>query len=344
MSNNMWGNKETKFFYQLSPDNVLSALENLGLKTTGRCLALNSMENRVYEIELDTPYPYLDHKIDHIVAKFYRPGRWNKEQILDEHKFILELFEQEIPVIAPIEIDGTSLFYDEETNLYFCFYPRKRGRTLGELTDDQYAQIGRLLGRIHNIGQRDSADHRLHLDIETYGRSNLSHLLSNNLTPDEFKPHLEVIANQIFDLSQKHFNNIKTIRLHGDCHMGNLIWREEEGMSIVDFDDMVMGAAVQDFWLLLPAEGEEAIEKREQLLRGYEMFREFDRRELNLIEIYRALRYIHYTTWVVRRFEDPSFQNAFAHFKTPHYWQTLIQDLRVQQQKIQSIVTYDYWM
>lgn len=340
MNANMWGNKDTQFFYELSPDNILNCIQKLGADPTGRCLQLNSLENRVYEIELDPPLKHNGLELQHVVAKFYRPGRWSKEQILEEHKFLQDLEANEIPVIPPLKFDGESLLYDEETKLFFCLYPRKRGRTIGELSKEQLSQIGRMLARIHLIGQTRKASHRLKLDIETYGKNNLSTLLNTPHVPKEFLPALESSAQSLIQTMTPRFENIQFQRIHGDCHLGNLIWREDEGFTFVDFDDMVTGPCVQDMWLLIPSDGEEAQEKRNHFLEGYEMFKEFNYGELRIVEALRALRYIHYAAWIAKRYDDPAFQYAFPHFKSPEYWSVLIQDLRMQEYKMQEETTY----
>lgn len=340
MASNMWGNTETKFFYELSPDSILDCVQKLGASPSGRCLQLNSLENRVYEIELDTPFSHNDMELEHLVVKFYRPGRWSKEQIEEEHQFLFDLEVNDIPVIAPLRFDGKGLLFDEKTNLFFCVYPRKRGRTLGELSKDSLAQIGRTLARIHLIGQTRKAKHRLKLDIPTYGHSNLQTLLSTPHVPKEFLPSLESSATSLLKTISPLFENVQFQRIHGDCHLGNLIWRENEGFTFVDFDDMVMGPCVQDMWLLIPADGEEASEKRSHFLEGYEMFKEFNYGELRLVEALRSLRYIHYAAWIAKRYDDPAFQYAFPHYKGPEYWSVFIQDLRTQEYKIQEGTMY----
>ncbi len=337
MSKQMWGDNETQYFYELGPDAVLSALDALELPTTGRCLALNSMENRVYEIELE--------ERPSIVVKFYRPGRWSREQISEEHQFLLDLEEAEIGVIAPCVINGETLFYDEPTKLWFAIFPKRGGRHPDEMNDEQLLIAGRLLGRLHSVGASRKFSHRLTLSPQSYGQGSLELIEKINLMPSYLKDSFHERAQSIIKLITPLFNEAKLIRIHGDCHWGNIIWREGEGPFLLDFDDTLMGPAVQDIWLCLPGRDEETNAKRLMLLEGYEEFRSFSYQELKLIEPLRTLRFLHFAAWLSKRCDDPAFTHAFPYFRENGYWDTLLSDLNQQEMLIRSSLeadTYEY--
>jgi Ser/Thr protein kinase RdoA (MazF antagonist) len=323
---------DTRFFFELTPDKVLAAVESAGLRTTGRCLALNSFENRVYDVELEwegedkPPHPSFHHRI----AKFYRPGRWSREQVLEEHRFVSELAEAEIPAIAPLAFeDGSTLQRMPESEIFFALFRKVGGRAPDELSLEQLVRIGRLLGRIHNVGATSRAPSRVRLGPDTYGRANLDFLLQGEWIPLEFRSRYRAAVEAILEKTTPWFQDVETHRLHGDCHLGNLLW-SVEGPFFLDFDDMVSGPAVQDLWLLLPGRDEESRRRMEALLEGYEEMRRFDRSTLRLVEPLRALRYIHYTAWIARRWEDPAFPLAFPQFGSHRYWSDETQDMEGQ--------------
>lgn len=324
----MWGEGETKFFYELGPDEVLGALDLLKLQTTGRCLALNSMENRVYEIELENEPP--------IVVKFYRPGRWSEVQIGEEHQFLDDLTEAEIGVIAPLKFEGETLFLDAKTKLWFALFPKKGGRHPDEMNEEQLLIAGRLLGRLHNVGAMKKFKHRLTLSPSTYGQSSIQVIEGLNVVPSYLEQNFFSEARSITALIEPLFKDINLLRIHGDCHWGNIIWRESEGPFLLDFDDIVMGPAMQDIWLCLPGRDEETTQRRQILLSGYEEFRDFPYHELKLIEPLRTLRYLHFAAWLSKRADDPAFKEAFPYFRENAYWETLLSDLRIQRQLIES--------
>jgi len=335
MNNQIWGDNETEYFFNLNPETILNSIDKLGFKTTGRTLALNSMENRVYELEIESPDGSLAN--DFIVAKFYRPGRWSKEQILEEHQFLKELIEDDIPAIGPMKIDGQTLFEIETHKLWFTIFPKKAGRIPDELNDEKIGILGRLLARIHNTGVRTQATHRLEINPTTFGRNNLELLLNNQNLPKKYHTPLSDIVNRLCDTIDPWFDGILNHRIHGDCHRSNLIYREDEGLFFVDFDDMLIGPAVQDVWLLVPGDDKFALEDREKLLANYEIMRDFDYNTLRLIEPLRALRYTHFAAWMAKRWDDPSFKTAFPYFGSDEYWSSLIGDLYHQLEKIQGI-------
>ncbi|SMF50007.1 serine/threonine protein kinase [Pseudobacteriovorax antillogorgiicola] len=330
-SESPWGQKETQFFYELTPDKILDAIESvLDVRCTGRAFAHNSMENRVYELELDLEHdpahPYDKHKI----VKFYRPGRWNREQIAEEHRFLLALREDDIPVVAPeILSDGSTLARLEGSGLFYCVFPKVGGRSPHELSGEQIDQVGRLLARLHNVGAAQNAEHRIRISAEAYGRQNLSYLMDHQHLPPHLESTYRDLVQEICDQAESKLESAEQIQIHGDCHLGNLLWGAE-GPFWVDFDDSVIGPPVQDLWLMVLGRGAEYKQQMDRLIRSYEMMREFDWASLDLIEPLRALRMIHFHGWIARRAKDPAFQRAFPDFGTELYWATQIHDLQEQ--------------
>ena len=326
-----WGDAQTKFFFELTPDRVLVSAEALGLKCTGFCMALNSFENRVYEVEVEwdqdgTPEsPSATRR----VVKFYRPGRWTEEQILEEHQFLLDLVADEIPAIAPAKFaDGTTLRRTEQ-GIWFAVFPKMGGRSPDELSLEQLARLGRLLARIHNTGARGTASHRVRISPQSYGIDNLKFLIDAGWIPLDFRGRYQRAVERISELTQPWFQAAPVQRIHGDCHLGNLLWNDR-GPFFLDFDDMLQGPPVQDMWLLTPSRNQEGRLALEALLDGYAEMRQFDRTSLRLIEPLRALRFVHYTAWIARRWEDPAFPRAFPHFNTHRYWNDETEDLEKQ--------------
>lgn len=314
----------------LTPDAVLDALESAGWRGDGRLLALNSYENRVYQVSLEDD--------SYVVAKFYRPQRWSDDQILEEHAFALELAELEIPVVAPYSRSGITLH--RHAGFRFTVFPRRGGRS-PELEDDKVLEwIGRFLGRIHAAGAARPFAHRPALGIETFGTEPRDWLVASGLLPADLLEAWRSTADQALEGVARCYQRageVRSIRLHGDCHAGNILWTEEGNRSgapggphFVDLDDARMGPAVQDLWMLLAGDRESALKGLAALLRGYRQFREFDLRELLLIEALRTLRLLHYSAWLARRWDDPAFPAAFPWFGTQRYWQDRILELREQ--------------
>ena len=334
MSAQVWGSEETQFFHSLTPEHVLEAVETFGYKTTGRVMQLNSMENRVYEVEIE-----LEHEPDSVsenfrIVKFYRPGRWSKEQIQDEHDFLHDLQEREIPAIAPLKNAGKTIFQNQQ-GLYFALFPKQGGRECDEWNEPLLEQMGRLLARLHSVGAAKKAQHRIRLDIETYGHKNLEFLLKSPSMPLEIAPHYENLAKQIFQISAPLFEGINYQRIHGDCHHGNVLLGAS-GPFLIDFDDMVMGPKVQDIWMIIPGRDEYSLRQRETLLNSYLTMADFDRRELRLIESLRALRMVHFSSWIAHRYQDEAFKRAFPNFGSIQYWEGELRDLREQIAHIQD--------
>lgn len=326
----MWGEEETKHFIALDPSTILKAVDKVGFRSTGRCLALNSLENRVFEVEIEVDEDKVKSPSDRfVVVKFYRPGRWSFEQIKDEHDFLLELKEAEIPVIAPFVIKGESLFTDLESSLFYAIFPKQGGRIPDEFQPEELLQLGRLLARMHQVGRRRKAPHRLALTPDIYGRKNLEYLLSSGKIPPHFQKSYQSVVETICLETSKRFEGKLIQRIHGDCHKGNILWGRD-GFFLVDFDDMVMGPPVQDMWLILPGRDQDSLIDREILIEGYTSMLDFDQSSLNLIEPLRALRFIHFASWIGKRFDDESFKRAFPFYGTDRYWEEQIQDLRDQ--------------
>lgn len=309
-------------FSELTPDFILNALESLGLHCDGRLLALNSYENRVYQVGMEDAPP--------LVAKFYRPHRWSDAAIQEEHDFVQALAESEIPVVAPLITDGKSLLFYE--GFRFALFPRRGGRA-PELGDPETLEwLGRFIGRIHAIGATADFVHRPTLDIASFGEEPRDYLLSHGFIPADLDAAYRSVVDQALDGVRHSFDragNVNRIRLHGDCHPGNVLWTDD-GPHFVDFDDCRMGPAIQDLWMLLSGERGDMTRQMSDVLAGYEDFCEFDPRELHLIEALRTLRLIHYSAWLARRWDDPAFPMNFPWFNTQHYWQNRILELREQ--------------
>lgn len=309
-------------YADLSPDLILDAVESIGLPADGHLLALNSYENRVYQVGLEDAEP--------VIAKFYRPGRWSDEAILEEHAFALDLADREIPAVAPFATAGHTLH--RHRSYRFSLTPRRGGRT-PELDDPEVLEwIGRMIGRIHAVGAIAPFRHRPALDIASFGTEPRDFLLAGDWVPGDLRPAYESVSAQALEGVRACFEragDYRPIRLHGDCHRGNLLWADD-GPRFVDFDDARMGPAVQDLWMLLSGDRMDQGRQLADVLAGYEQFQDFDYRELHLIEALRTLRQIHYAAWLARRWEDPAFPAAFTWFGTPHYWQDHILALREQ--------------
>jgi Ser/Thr protein kinase RdoA (MazF antagonist) len=310
----------------LTPDLILNSLESIGLRPTGHLFALNSYENRVYQIGIETDSDEMFY-----VAKYYRPSRWNSSQILEEHSFAEELFENEIPVIPPLRLLDKTLF--EFGDFYFALFEKSGGRA-PELEDRETLQwIGRFIGRIHAVGSVRSFRYRTTLTPDVFGRSAANFLISNNFIPPELKKiyaELVDLALDLIDMNFKRVKGLRTQRILGDCHPGNILWRVDDGPRFVDLDDSMMGPAVQDLWMMLSGDEELATQQLDWLLSGYEDFTAFDRSELILVEPLRTMRIIYYAGWLARRWGDPAFGHAFPWFNTQAYWEQHIGHLREQ--------------
>ena len=333
---NPWGDEQTRYFYELTPDKIFKALQSQGVQTTGHCSTMFSMENRVYDVEFQFDKEPANRWEHHRILKFYRPGRWNQQQILDEHQFLADLDEAEVPVVKPEKFaNGSTLALDEETGLYFTVFPRVGGRTPDEFSPDMLQQMGRFMARMHAVGKQRSANHRITINPDSYGANHLKKLLTPGVMPlDLHDPYKDVVM-KIVDKTRKWFEESEIQRIHGDCHRANILLTPE-GTKWIDFDDMLMGPCVQDMWLLIPG-FEEPGHTRELFLEAYESMHPFDRKTLRLIEPLRALRFIHFSAWIAHRWQDPVFSATFPDFGTRPYWQEQITDLNEQLAKIESL-------
>ncbi|MCX9155804.1 serine/threonine protein kinase [Niveibacterium sp. 24ML] len=309
-------------YARLTPDTLLDAVESVGLRADGRLQALNSYENRVWQVWIEDAGP--------LVAKFYRPGRWSDAQILEEHAFSAELAEAEIPVVAPLVFDGHTLF--THGGFRFALFPRRGGRS-PELDDPKVLEwIGRFIGRIHARGTTRRFEHRPALDIASFGAAPRDWIAAHQCVPSDLLDSWNTTVAHALAGVQRCYDRaggIASQRIHGDCHSSNILWTDA-GPHFVDFDDARSGPAIQDLWMLLSGERESQQRQLCDLLAGYEDFADLDRRELHLIEALRTLRLLHYAAWIASRWDDPAFPAAFPWFATPRWWQDQILALREQ--------------
>jgi len=314
-------------FYKLTPEQVLRAVESLGFECNGYQLALNSYENRVYQIGLDDG--------GFVVAKFYRPQRWSDQAILEEHTFTLELELLEIPVVPPLWAQESTLHHFE--GYHFSLYPLRAGRAPDLENSEHLQQLGRFIGRIHALGAEKPFQHRPALDVHTFGDHAYDYILDNKFIPPELEEAYETLVEDILDKIESTFNDVQPayIRLQGDAHPGNILWRPGlQGAAghpyILDFDDARMGPAIQDLWMFLSGDRLTMEGSLNHLLKAYSEFYTFQTSELRLIEPLRTLRILHHAAWLAKRWKDPVFKHAFPWFNTQTYWQEHILALKEQ--------------
>ncbi len=315
--------QESELFIQLGPNEILSALEAIGLEPDGHITALNSYENRVYRIGL--------YDKETVVVKFYRPERWTNEAILEEHQYTVDLAASEIPVVAPlIDEAGDSLYQSDQYR--FAIYPCVGGRP-PELDNSQHLEIiGRFLARIHLQGEKQVFVHRPTIDIESYAINSSQYLIEQHFLPPELEYTYQTIIDDLIKRLERSFSRagaIQSLRLHGDAHPGNILWFDDKPM-ILDFDDARMGPAIQDLWMFLSGDRNYMTARLDDVLKGYTEFRVFNPAELHVIEAFRTLRMIHYSAWLARRWDDPAFPLAFPYFDNQRYWEDHILTLREQ--------------
>ena len=314
----------------LEPDTILQAVESVGYITSGRMLALNSYENRVYRVELEEGAP--------LVAKFYRPDRWSDEAIAEEHAFTHELAEEEIPVVAPLAFDGETLL--QCSGYRFALYPLQGGRWPDlEYTEDMM-WMGRFIARIHAVGRQTTFRHRAEISIQRFGNDAVDYLMTNSFIPSHLEQAYQTLTDDLLVNIKQRFGQAgeySTLRLHGDCHRGNVLWTDR-GPHFVDLDDCCNGPAIQDLWMLLSGERAEMTVQMIDLLEGYSEFASLDMAEMNLIEALRTLRMMHYASWLARRWNDPAFPQAFPWFDSTQYWEQHILELREQLSRMQEPV------
>lgn len=307
---------------RLTPDRVLDAVESRGYFSDARILALNSYENRVYQVGIEDSDP--------LIAKFYRPERWSKEQILEEHQFSIELKEMELPVVAPLaDSEGNTLH--EFEGFLFALFPRQGGHAPELDNLDNLLIMGRTLGRMHKPGSAKPFEHRPKISLQRYGIENVEYLLENNFIPSSLLEAYRTLTQDLLHRLDaiKHNSTFNHIRVHGDCHSGNILWRND-APHFVDFDDTAMAPAIQDLWMLLSGDRHNQTLQMAEILEGYTEFMDFSPAELNLIEYYRTLRLLNYSGWLAKRWDDPAFPMAFTWFNTERYWAEHILELREQ--------------
>lgn len=301
-------------YTRLGPETVLSAVESLDVRVDGRLLALNSFENRVYQVGVEDAAP--------LIAKFYRGGRWTDAAIREEHDFARELSEAELPVVAPLEVHKSTLHHFEEYR--FAIYPRQGGRAPELESAENLAWVGRLLARMHGVGSRGRFGARGSVDRATLIDAPSKSVLASPLMPAAVRDRYAQLIRDLGDAVAEKMRDVDfaSIRLHGDCHQGNVLWTDA-GPHFVDLDDARMGPAVQDLWMLASTP-----RAMDALLDGYSEFRDFDRRELALVEPLRVMRQIHYAGWIAQRWDDPAFPRAFPFAAEPRWWEQHVGDLR----------------
>ncbi len=311
----------------LTPDTVIDAVESTGRLSDARLLALNSYENRVYQVGIEDAPP--------LIAKFYRPGRWSEEQILEEHSFSLELQSAEISVVAPI-VDASEVSLHRYGDFQFALFVR-RGGYPPELDNlDNLLVLGRTLGRIHAVGKAQTFASREHICVQRMLADNREFLLQDFIPRDLRQAYESLTADLLREVLAKYQPGAADeIRIHGDCHVGNILWRDDVA-HFVDLDDCMMAPAVQDLWMFLNGERHERELQLSELIEGYSEFSDFDARQLHWIEPLRTLRLVNYAAWVARRWEDPAFPKAFTWFNTERYWAEHILELREQLAALQE--------
>ncbi len=313
-------------FELLTPDLIMDAIEEHGFECDGRVFALNSYENRVYQIGIEGQQKS-------VIAKFYRPNRWSLEQIEEEHDFCFELAEHEIPVITPIRnTKGNSLFKHKEFS--FCLFPQVGGHTPELDYQDNLQIMGRMLARLHLIGEKKLFNHRPTLDVTSFGQESID-FISNEFIPFEHKSGYNNVCKQLMNLMQPKLENAKNIRVHGDLHIGNILMRDDIPF-LVDFDDSRLAPAIQDIFMLLSGEENEQKIQLEKVKTAYQEFRDFPHNEIKMIESLRTLRMLHHCAWLARRFDDPAFAIAFPWFDENSYWLQHINDLKNQVDAMQQ--------
>ena len=320
--------EHAKAFPLLTPDIILTLAEQqLDCRCQAICRQLNSYINRVFELETEDG--------NGLIIKFYRPGRWSTKAIEEADQFTLELQQQEIPVVAPLLLKNDTPQAQHE-DITFSIFPKMGGRFLDEFSDDQWLAIGRLLGRMHQVGAGQSADNRATLHPLQTTKAQVQFLTDTHFMPAHLRDPFRKISEELLKLITPLFADTETIRLHGDCHFANLIHRPDQGFFLIDFDDMINGPPIQDVWMLFPSYHQESLPEIELFLEGYQTFRPFDRKSLSLIEPLRAMRYIHYAAWCAHQSVDPGFTRNNPDWGTELYWQEEINDLVQQLERIRQ--------
>lgn len=309
----------------LTPDLVIQAIESLGYLSDARILALNSYENRVYQVGIDEQKP--------VIAKFYRPNRWSDEQILEEHQFSQALQQLDLPVIPPIQSPHDQTTLHQYEGYRFAIYQRMGGQAPEPGDFDQLYRLGQLIGRIHAAGKQSDFQYRPTLSIDTYCRKPSAFLLKNDFIPHHLQERFQTIIETLVAKLEELFastHQLTTLRTHGDCHVGNILWNRDTGPWFVDFDDCLTAPAIQDLWMLLAGDRMSQTAQLSEVLEGYEAFCSFNLAEIALIEGLRSLRMIHYAGWLAKRWQDPAFPKSFPWFNTPNYWENFLMEMEEQ--------------
>lgn len=305
-------------FSQLSPDLILDAIESVGLRVDSGLLALNSYENRVYQ--------FIANETERYVVKFYRPQRWTQAQLEEEHSFAIELAGHDVPVVAPLEYSGQSLLSYQD--YHFAIYPSVGGRQFEVDNLDQLEWMGRFIGRIHQIAKSQSFTYRPQFSVQSHLFQPAKELAEFGLVPEQLKTAFFTILEQVVEEASSQFHCDDSMRLHGDCHPGNILWRE--GPTFVDLDDCRSGPAIQDLWMMLSGDRHQQTLQMDTMVEAYSEFCDFDHKQLLLIEPLRAMRMVHYMAWLSKRWQDPAFPQAFPWFADPKYWEQQILSLKEQ--------------
>ena len=320
----------TSDFAHLVPDVMLDAVEDaLGTRMSGLASPLPSYINRVYDVQTQSG--------ERLIAKFYRPGRWSREAIQEEHAFTLDCAEDEIPVVPPMILPSGETLHEAE-GICFAIFPRRLGRQFEIRSRTDWLRVGSLLGRLHVAGARRQAIHRTHLHPEASTADHLDYLLEHERVSPRHVAEFEDLADAILDEIGGLFDDEVFIRIHGDCHGGNILSRSGEGLMLIDFDDMMMGPPVHDLWLLLPGPARDCQFEISLLIRGYEQFREFDSVTLRLVEPLRVMRMIYYLAWCAHQVDDYKFRHDNPHWGADAFWQRENADLAMQLQVIREAV------
>lgn len=317
----------TQYFYDLTPDRIYEAFEQASLELTPTLNWLNSMENRVVGVE--------DLEGERWVGKFYRPGRWSRAALEEEHSFMDELFEADLPVCPPLELDDGAMVGEIE-GIYFTIFPRHLGRMPDEITFELAYELGGLVARLHRVGEEDEFRHRPCVGPADWGLESLRSLAQEKVVPEPLWSKYEARVKELVAGLKERFTQHEVLRLHGDLHRGNILC-SSMGTSFVDFDDTTMGPAVQDLWMLVPGRDNDALALREAFLEAYEEVRPFDRSELDLIEPLRALKFVRHAAWVARRRNDPAFAKIYPDVESHNFWRRELEDLEAQLEILQTV-------
>lgn len=309
-------------FDELTPDRVIRcAEESLEMRFSGYIHTLPSYINRVYEVESSDG--------DRYIIKFYRPNRWTLDGILDEHDFILDCFENEIPVVPPLKLAGGGTL-GEDQGIYYAIFNKKSGRLIELNSDEDWIRLGAIVGRMHSVGRVYHAENRVTLHPQKTTRDDIDFLVNEGLIPEPYKTEFIRLTDALIEMIAPLFKDVSLQRIHGDCHGGNILERSKEGLLLIDFDDMAVGPAVHDLWLLLPGYYKDCLKEMELLLEGYSQFAHFNRKHLILIEPLRAMRMIYFTAWCGAQIDDYKFRNNFPDWGSVGFWEKEITDLETQ--------------